>query len=125
MFHCASTDSSDSCPKAEPQEQRGLTLYTFASRLQKQKARSNPYRLYLILLATLPWCYVIFPSMVLHDLSHVQIFQVLSVCYAIPSSLLLSHNSGLDCFLLILLPATEDGGGFNFLKAISFLVHTY
>jgi hypothetical protein len=33
----------DSCPKAEPWEQRGLTLYTLASRLQKQKARSNPY----------------------------------------------------------------------------------
>jgi hypothetical protein len=33
----------DSCPKAEPREQRGLTLYTLASRLQKQKARSNPY----------------------------------------------------------------------------------
>jgi hypothetical protein len=29
--------------KAEPQEQRGLTLYTLASRLQKQKARFNPY----------------------------------------------------------------------------------
>jgi hypothetical protein len=41
--YCASTDSADSCPKAEPREQRGLTLYTLASRLQKQKARSNPY----------------------------------------------------------------------------------
>jgi hypothetical protein len=43
MFYCASTNSMDSCPKAEPREQRGLTLYTLASRLQKQKARSNPY----------------------------------------------------------------------------------
>jgi hypothetical protein len=43
MFCCASTDSVDSCPKAEPPEQRHLTLYTLASRLQKQKARSNPY----------------------------------------------------------------------------------
>jgi hypothetical protein len=42
MFYCASTDSVDSCPKAEPRQQRGLTLYTLASRLQKQKARSNP-----------------------------------------------------------------------------------
>jgi hypothetical protein len=33
----------DSYSKAEPQEQRSLTLYTLASRLQKQKARSNPY----------------------------------------------------------------------------------
>jgi hypothetical protein len=32
----------DSCPKAEPQEQRSLILYALASRLQKQK-RSNPY----------------------------------------------------------------------------------
>jgi hypothetical protein len=29
--------------KAEPWEQRGLTLHTLANRLQKQKARSNPY----------------------------------------------------------------------------------
>jgi hypothetical protein len=36
-------DSVDSCPKAKPQEQRGLTLYTLVSRLQKQKAKSNPY----------------------------------------------------------------------------------
>jgi hypothetical protein len=32
MFYCAGTDSMDSCPKAEPQEQRDLTLYTLASR---------------------------------------------------------------------------------------------
>jgi hypothetical protein len=38
-----SIDSVDSCPKAEPREQRGLTLYTLASRLQNQKAKSNPY----------------------------------------------------------------------------------
>jgi hypothetical protein len=42
-FYCASTDSADLCPKAEPREQRGLTLNTLASKLQKQKARSNPY----------------------------------------------------------------------------------
>jgi hypothetical protein len=47
-----------------------------------------------------------FPSLVLHDLPHVQISQVLSLCYAIPTSLLLSQDSGLICFLLILLPAT-------------------
>jgi hypothetical protein len=45
MFYCASTDAADSCPKAEPREQRGYiplyTLYTLACRLQKQKARPN------------------------------------------------------------------------------------
>jgi hypothetical protein len=39
----AQTQQTHSCPKAEPGEQRGFTLYTLASRLQKQKARSNPY----------------------------------------------------------------------------------
>jgi hypothetical protein len=62
--------------------------------------------LYLILLANLPKCYVTFPSLVLCDLPHVQISQVLSFCYAIPTSLLISQDSGLDCSLLILLPAT-------------------
>jgi hypothetical protein len=42
MLYCAGTDPADSCPKAEHQEQRGLTLYTLA-RLQKEKARSNAY----------------------------------------------------------------------------------
>jgi hypothetical protein len=44
------------------------------------------------------------------DLPHVQISQVLSLCYAIPTSLLLSQGSGLNCFLLILLPATVGLG---------------
>jgi hypothetical protein len=35
--------SADLQPKTEPQEQRGLPLYTLASRLQKQKARFHPY----------------------------------------------------------------------------------
>jgi hypothetical protein len=47
-----------------------------------------------------------FPSPVLHDPLHVQISQVLSVCHAIPSLLLLYQNSGMVCFLLALLPAT-------------------
>jgi hypothetical protein len=42
-FYCAGTDSADSCPKAKPQEQRGLPLYTLASRLQEQKAKLNPH----------------------------------------------------------------------------------
>jgi hypothetical protein len=41
--YCASSDPADSCPKAKPQEQRGLTFYTLASRLQKQKAKLNPH----------------------------------------------------------------------------------
>jgi hypothetical protein len=36
-------DSADSCSKADPRKQRGLTLYTLASRLQKQKAKFNPH----------------------------------------------------------------------------------
>jgi hypothetical protein len=45
------------------------------------------------------------PSPVLPDPLHVQIPQVLSLCYAIPTSLPRYQNSGLVCFL-ILLPAT-------------------
>jgi hypothetical protein len=44
MFYCASTDSTYSCAKAEPKNKGVfLTLYMLASRLQKQKARYNPY----------------------------------------------------------------------------------
>jgi hypothetical protein len=49
MFYGARTDSADSCPNAESQEQRGLTLYTLASRLQKQKEGLIHIWLYLIL----------------------------------------------------------------------------
>jgi hypothetical protein len=97
-FYCASTDSTDSCPKAEPQEQQDLTLYTLASRLWKQKARSIPY---IVLLNSIGYF-----TPVLHDPLHVQIPQVLSLCNAIPTSLLLYQNSGPVCFLLALLPAT-------------------
>jgi hypothetical protein len=41
--YCAGTDPEDLCPKAETREQRSLTLYTLASRLQKQKAKPNPH----------------------------------------------------------------------------------
>jgi hypothetical protein len=51
----------DSCPKAEPQEQRGLTLYILANRLQKQKANLNPYTVDINLLAiSFSQCYVTF-----------------------------------------------------------------
>jgi hypothetical protein len=43
MLYFSSTDPVDLCPKAEPGEQRGLTLHTLASRLQKQKAKLNPH----------------------------------------------------------------------------------
>jgi hypothetical protein len=45
-----------------------------------------------------------FPSLVLRELPHVRISQDLSLCYAIPISLLLSQDSDLVCFLLSLLP---------------------
>jgi hypothetical protein len=61
MFYCASTDPADLCPKAEPREQRGLTLYILASRLQKQKARSNPYMVI--------FNFIGFFTLVLHDFS--------------------------------------------------------
>jgi hypothetical protein len=43
MFYCAGPDSEDSYPKAEPREQGDLTLFTLASRLQKQKAKLTPH----------------------------------------------------------------------------------
>jgi hypothetical protein len=42
-IYCANTDPADLYPKAESWEQRGLTLHILASRLQKQKAKLNPY----------------------------------------------------------------------------------
>jgi hypothetical protein len=42
MYYCANTESVDLCPKAELLEQKGLTLGTLISRLQKQDARFNP-----------------------------------------------------------------------------------
>jgi hypothetical protein len=45
-------------------------------------------------------------TLVLCDFPCVQISQVLSLCYAILTSLLLSQDSGLVCFLLIFLSAT-------------------
>jgi hypothetical protein len=74
--YCAGTDPENSCPKAEPRGQRGCTLYTLASRLQKQKAKLNP------LMAACDFIgYFISP--VLCDL-HVSIL-CLSLCFAIPS----------------------------------------
>jgi hypothetical protein len=106
MFYCASTDSVDSCPKAEPQEQRGLTRYTLASGLQKQKARSNPYMVIFNFIGYFTLVLLDFPLPGAHDHPHVQISQVLSLCCAIPTSLLLSQDSGLNYFVLILFPAT-------------------
>jgi hypothetical protein len=96
----------DLCPKAEPWEQRGLTLYTLAIRLQKEKARFNPYMVIFKFIGYFILVLLTFPSLVLCDLPYLQISQVLSLCCAIPTSLLLSQFSGLVCFLLILLPAT-------------------
>jgi hypothetical protein len=62
--------------------------------------------LYFIFWLLYPSAMVTFPSLVLHDLPHVQIPQVLSLCYAIPTSLLIFQDSGLVCFFLILFPAS-------------------
>jgi hypothetical protein len=51
---------ADLCPKAEPQEQRYLTIYTLASRLQKQKAKLNPHMAVTSLAISFPQCYVTF-----------------------------------------------------------------
>jgi hypothetical protein len=51
---------------------------------------------------------MIFPLPVLPDPLHVQIPQVLSLCHAIPTSLLLYQDSGLVCSCLVLLPATTE-----------------
>jgi hypothetical protein len=40
----AGSDSADSSPKAEPREQRGLSLYTIYSRLWKWGVQPVPYR---------------------------------------------------------------------------------
>jgi hypothetical protein len=100
-IYCANTDPVDSCPKAEPWEQRGLTLYTLASRLQKQKAKLNPH------MATSDFIgYFIFP--VLCDLLHVSILSVLSLCFAILSACLFIRTSAclflfwppLSCYII-------------------------
>jgi hypothetical protein len=88
--YCASTDPEDLCPKAEPREQRGLTLYTVASRLQKQKAKLNPH-----MAACDSTGYFIFP--VLCDL-HVSIFFKFYLSALLsPSPVLLSEHQP-DCF---------------------------
>jgi hypothetical protein len=78
---------------------KGFHLIYPCKQLQKQKARSNPYMVI--------FNFIGYFTLVLCDLLHVQISQVVSLCYAILTSLLLSQNSGLDCFLLILLSATQ------------------
>jgi hypothetical protein len=85
---------------------KGSHLIYLCKQVRSKKQGLIHIWLYLILLATLPYCYVTFPSLVLCDPLHVQISQVLSLWYAILSSLLLSQDSSLVCFLLIHLPAT-------------------
>jgi hypothetical protein len=92
MFYCASTDLADSCPKAETQEQRGLSLHSLASRLQKQKARSNPY--------VVIFNFIGYYILVLHD-------------FPLPSARWLSSCSNFSGFISLLcrpyLPATFSG----------------
>jgi hypothetical protein len=108
MFYCASTDLADSCPKAETQEQRGLTLYSLASRLQKQKTRSNPYMITcnsvgyftLVLCDFLPTpqCYVTFSTFGFLRF-YLSAMPFLPLCYSI-------RTQALSVFLQVLLPAT-------------------
>jgi hypothetical protein len=90
-FCCAYTDSVDCCPKAEPWEQICLTLYTLASRLQKQKAKLSPQ------MAACDFIGYFIPP-VLCDLLHVSVLQVLSLCFAIPSSCLTIRRTQPVCF---------------------------
>jgi hypothetical protein len=90
----------------QPWEQSFLTLFTVASRLQKQKARSNTYVAIFNFIGYFTLVlHDIFPFPVLCDLLHVQIPQVLSLWCAIPTSLMLYQDSGLVCFFLIFLSA--------------------
>jgi hypothetical protein len=58
---CASTDPTDLCPKAEPWEQRRLTLYTLASRFRSKKQSSTHIWLLVIsLVISFPQCYLTF-----------------------------------------------------------------
>jgi hypothetical protein len=106
-FYCASTDPADLCPKADSWEQRGLTLYTLASRLQKRKARSDPHMVmfnsvgyFTLVLRNFPLPSVTWPCPHSNSSGFISLL-------SIPTSLLLSQNSGLVCFLLLLLPATR------------------
>jgi hypothetical protein len=60
-MYCASTDPADSCPKTEPREQRGLTLYTLATGYRSKEQSSTHIWLHVTSLAvSLPQCYVTF-----------------------------------------------------------------
>jgi hypothetical protein len=107
MFYCASTDSADSCPKAE-----GYHLIYLCKQVTEAKSRSNPYMVIFNFTGYFILVLCDFPLPGACDLPHVQISQVLSLCYAIPTSLLLSQDSGLLCLFLILLPATSQQSGF-------------
>jgi hypothetical protein len=112
-LYCASTDSADSSPKAEPQEQRGLTLYTLVSRLQKQKRQNLTH----IFCMQHYWLFHFPPP---HSTMWSSCFNSLSLCYAIPSP---SHyqNTDLSVSFLVLLPATEPlvpGSIFKFMVLV-------
>jgi hypothetical protein len=98
MFYCASTDPADSCPKAEPWEQRVLTLYTLASRLQKQKAKLNPH------MAACDFIGYFIPSVFVTFMF--QFFKFyLSAMPSLPPVTLSEHS--LSVFFLDFLPATS------------------
>jgi hypothetical protein len=91
MFYCASTVSKDSSPKAEPQEQRGLTLNMLASRLRKQKQSLTHIWLHATLLATsFPQCYVTIFTLRFFK------FYLSLLCHPFPPATLSEHR--LVCF---------------------------
>jgi hypothetical protein len=86
---------------------KGVSPYIPCKQVAEQKARSNPCIIIYNFIGYFTLVLHDFPLPVLHDLLHVQIPQVLSFCNAIPTSLLLYQNSGLVCFLLVLLPLLQ------------------
>jgi hypothetical protein len=98
MFHCAGTDSAESCPKSQPREQSDFTLYTLASRLQKQKARFHPCMVtcnsFGYFSSSAKWLSSCFKS-----LSFISL-----LCHLFP--ILYYQNTNLSLFL-ILLPTTK------------------
>jgi hypothetical protein len=64
MFYCPA-QTQQTPVEAEPREQRGLTLSTLASRLQKQEAMFNPHMVACESVGYFtPQCYVAFLSFI-------------------------------------------------------------
>jgi hypothetical protein len=101
-FYCASTDSVDSCPKAELRGQRGFTLYALASRLQKEEARFNPFMIACNSIGDFTP-----PPPVLYDLLPVQILYIFISLLCHHHPLVHFQNTDLFASFLALFPATS------------------